>query len=146
MKARATLFVALFSMHGVCAGEPIHLGFVEHANRQLAQLPLNERESHLRSMIAEFPGEATLHFQLGNLLAEQRRWPEARFAYTQANQLAPEHPDIHHNLAIALDHLEQFTDASRHYRAALDAAARGQHWFRTAPLQQRLRKLEAYRQ
>lgn len=146
MKARATLFVALFSMHGVCAGEPIHLGFVEHANRQLAQLPLNERESHLRSMIAEFPGEATLHFQLGNLLAEQRRWPEARFAYTQANQLAPEHPDIHHNLAIALDHLEQFTDASRHYRAALDAAARGQHRFRTAPLQQRLRKLEAYRQ
>jgi len=146
VKARATLFVALFSMHGICAGEPIHLGFVEHANRQLAQLPLNERESHLRSMIAEFPGEATLHFQLGNLLAEQRRWPEARFAYTQANQLAPEHPDIHHNLAIALDHLEQFTDASRHYRAALDAAARRQHRFRTAPLQQRLRKLEAYRE
>ncbi len=146
MKTLATLFLTLLSIHGVRAGEPIHLGFVEHANRQLTQLPLSERESHLRTMIAEFPGEAALHFRLGNLLAEQRRWPEARFAYAQANQLDPGHPDIHHNLAIALDHLEQFADASRHYRAALDAAARSQHRFRAAPLQQRLHKLEAYRQ
>lgn len=146
MKTRALLFVTLLSIHGVRADEPIHRGFVEHGNRQLAQLPLSERESHLRSMIAEFPGDAALHFQLGNLLAEQRRWPEARFAYTQASQLAPGHPDIHHNLAIALDHLEQFADASRHYRAALDAATRSQHRFHIAPLQQRLRGLEAYRQ
>jgi Flp pilus assembly protein TadD len=144
VKILATLFITLLSIHGVRAGEPIHRGFVEYANRQLTQLPLSERESHLRTMIAEFPGEAALHFRLGNLLAEQRRWPEARFAYAQANQLAPGHPDIHHNLAIALDHLEQFADASRHYRAALDAAARSQHRFHTAPLQQRLRKLEAY--
>lgn len=145
MKSQFLALLSMLSLSGNSVGEAIQMGFIEHGNRQLAQLPLSERESHLRSMIAEFPGEADLHFRLGNLLAEQRRWPEARFAYAQASQLAPGHPDIHHNLAIALDHLEQFADASRHYRAALDSAARGAHRFPLAPLQQRLRKLEAPR-
>lgn len=143
MNSRLLPLLALFALHDAAAGDALHRGFIEHGKRQLEQLPLSEHESHLHSMIAEFPGDAALHFRLGNLLAAQRRWPEARFAYTQANRLAPRHPDIHHNLAIALDHLEQYSDASHHYRAALAAAANGRHSFPLPPLQQRLRKLEA---
>lgn len=145
MNSRLLPLLALFALHDAAAGDALHQGFIEHGKRQLALLPLNERESHLRSMIAEFPGDAALHFRLGNLLAAQRRWPEARFAYAQANRLAPGHPDIHHNLAIALDHLEQYGEASQHYRAALAGAAHGEYRFALPPLQQRLHKLEAAR-
>jgi len=146
MKASPMLLLILILAPRIVFAESIHTPFVEHGQRQLAQRPLGQRESHLRTLIAEHPGQASLHFHLGNMLAHQRRWPEARQAYAEANALAPAHPDIHYNLGVALDHLERFDEARRHYLAARDNAAWKRHAFAATPLQTRLKRLEEFRQ
>ena len=122
-----------------------------HSSEQLATLGMRnlaayspqEQESHLHLLISEHPGNMALHFHLGNLLAGQQRWAAARTAYARAAELSIEHPDIHYNLAIALDHLGQSTQAARHYRMALRAAKNRPHLFHPTTAEQRLREIGA---
>lgn len=114
--------------------------------QQLASLGPGARESRLRSLIAEFPGDAQIRFELGNLLARQTRWPEARRAYRNAADLAPEHPDIHFNLAVAHEQLGAESAALRHYRIAERFAKASPHAFPDFLPGRRIATLEGRRQ
>ena len=101
-----------------------------------------QAESRLKNLLARQPEVASLHVALGNLLARQARWAEAREAYFRAATLVPGNGDLLHNLAVSLDHLRQYPLAVEHYRMALAAAARGRASFDTAMVERRLAELE----
>ena len=88
------------------------IGFDAGADRRAA-------ESRLRSLLAHQGQVAILHFALGNQLAAQNRWPEARQCYGRANELLPGDAATLLNLAISLDHGHQADLAADYYRQAL---------------------------
>ena len=133
----------LLSLSGLAHAESAAELFIRHQAERLSDYGAHEQESHLRLLTAEHPGQAILHFRLGNLLAHQQRWPEARQAYQMALKKETGHPDMHHNLAVALDHLEQLSTAIHHYRAALQASESRQHRFQRDAVLKRLRQIEA---
>ncbi len=104
-----------------------------------------EQESVLRELIATHPGQPSVHFRLGVLLAGERRWPEARQAFARAEALLPGQADILYNLAICLDHLEQAAAAGQHYRDAIDRAASQPHHFSVDAAHRRLTQLQVAR-
>ncbi|MBF0348666.1 MAG: tetratricopeptide repeat protein [Magnetococcales bacterium] len=81
-------------------------------------------ESRLRQQLRDTPEAAHLHFFLGNLLAAQKRWPEALIAFRNANRLERDNPEIMFNLGVALDHLRRVPEAIDHYQQALEVATR----------------------
>jgi len=87
-----------------------------------------QRESRLKTLLANPPADGTvtgmLHFALGNLYAEQRRWNEAQQAYFQALTGDDGNPDYLFNLAVSLDHLRQPRLAAQYYEAALAAVGK----------------------
>lgn len=100
-------------------------------------------ETRLKQLIAREPS-AYLYFTLGNLYAEQNQWAAAQGAYFQAFNMAPDNPDYAFNLAVGLEHLSQPKLALDYYRRALSIAqTRGSAQFAPAPVQARIRSLEA---
>ena len=87
---------------------------------------VNQRESHLRSLLSQQAvggyEAGMLQFGLGNLYASQRRWSDAQQAFFSAHASDAGNPDYLYNLAVSLDHLQQRALALRHYQAALNAA------------------------
>lgn len=98
-------------------------------------------ESRLKALLTSDPGNAALHFALGNLLAGQQRWSEAQQAFFAAHSAAPDNPDALYNLAVALDRLHRPPLAARYYRLALDAAHERPAGFDTRLAQARLEAL-----
>jgi len=76
-------------------------------------------ESRLKSLIANQPEAALLHFSLGNQYAQQSRWTEAQAAYFKAHSVDPENADYAFNLAVSLDQLHQGKLALEFYQRAL---------------------------
>jgi tetratricopeptide (TPR) repeat protein len=76
-------------------------------------------ESRLKSLIANQPEAALLHFSLGNQYAQQSRWAEAQAAYLRAHSVDPENADYAFNLAVSLDQLHQGKLALEFYQRAL---------------------------
>lgn len=99
-------------------------------------------ESHLKNMLADQPGQPSLHFALGNLYARQNRWSEAQQSYFRAVSHDPDHPDYLFNLAISLDQLRQGKLAAQYYRQALAATAGRPAGFDKAQAETRLRELQ----
>ncbi|MBF0295779.1 MAG: tetratricopeptide repeat protein [Magnetococcales bacterium] len=100
-------------------------------------------ESRLRQLIGELPNAVHLHFVLGNLLVEQRNWPEAQQAFFSAYRLEPDNPDIVFNLAVCLDRMGQERTALRFYQEALRAlAVRGGAGFDEQGVKRRIAILE----
>ncbi|WIM06974.1 MAG: tetratricopeptide repeat protein [Candidatus Nitricoxidivorans perseverans] len=99
-------------------------------------------ESHLKNMLADQPGQPSLHFALGNLYARQDRWSEAQQSYFRAVSHDPDHPDYLFNLAISLDQLRQGKLAAQYYRQALAATAGRPAGFDKAQAETRLRELQ----
>ncbi len=87
---------------------------------------LGQKETALRTLIAQDPAAANAHFLLGNLYAESRRWREAQQAYFEAARLMPQNADYSYNLAVSLDHLGQAAAAADFYQRALAATTKGQ--------------------
>ncbi len=85
-----------------------------------------QKETALRTLIAQDPAAANAHFLLGNLYAESRRWREAQQAYFEAARLMPQNADYSYNLAVSLDHLGQAAAAADFYQRALAATTKGQ--------------------
>lgn len=79
-------------------------------------------ESRLKALLAR-QAAPPLEFALGNLLARQRRWPEAQQAYFRAVAGDADNPDYLFNLAVSLEHLRQPRIAAGYYRQALAASA-----------------------
>ncbi len=69
---------------------------------------------------SEYP--AAVHYTLGVIYFEQRRFGEAERAFSRASSLSPTQPDYAYNLALALDQLGRSRDAARQYVVALNLA------------------------
>jgi len=99
-------------------------------------------ETRLKQLIARDPS-AYLHFMLGNVYADQNRWPDAQQSYFQAHHLQAGNPDYAYNLAVGLEHVGQPKLALEYYRRALQlVGAKGRANFSTAAVQARIGKLE----
>lgn len=102
-----------------------------------------QAESRLKDSLTNQPDASATHLALGDTLAAQQRWAEAQQAYFQAHSLAPDHPDIAYNLAVALDHLGQRRPAAGFYRKALQLAERHPARFSRPQCETRLHALQA---
>jgi tetratricopeptide (TPR) repeat protein len=78
-------------------------------------------ETRLKQLIAR-EALPSLHFTLGNLYADQARWPEAQQSYFQAHALESANPDYAFNLAVSLEHVGQPRLAIGFYRRAIELA------------------------
>jgi Tfp pilus assembly protein PilF len=84
-----------------------------------------QAESNLKKVLAASPQTGSAHFALGNVYAQQQRWPEAQQAYFQAVGTSLGNPDYTFNLAVSLDKLGQKKLALDAYQKALQLAQRG---------------------
>ena len=98
-------------------------------------------ESRLKTLLADQPDAAFLHYSLGNHYAAQARWGEAQQAYFQAFRAEPGNPDFAFNLAVSLDQLAQNQLAAEYYRKALALAERTPAAFDRPAAAKRLREL-----
>ncbi|MYN42933.1 tetratricopeptide repeat protein, partial [Duganella sp. FT109W] len=88
----------------------------------LRQGDISQSEARLKAILATTPDAGPILFALGNLYAQQGRWPDAQQAYFRAVGAAPDNPDYAYNLAIGLDRLNQGKLALGYYQRALAMA------------------------
>lgn len=102
----------------------------------------SDKESRLKSSLAQSPQSAALYFALGNLYTEQSRWGDAQQAYFNAFKLEPSNAQFAFNLATSLDHLGQGKLAAQNYRLALQLDATGNAGFDRVQTEQRMKQLQ----
>jgi Flp pilus assembly protein TadD len=98
-------------------------------------------ESRLKTLIANQPDAAHLHFSLGTQYARQSRWPEAQAAFFKAYSTDPENADYAFNLAVSLDQLRQKKPALEYYQRALALAENRPASFNRGQAQTRVQEL-----
>ena len=98
-------------------------------------------ESRLKTLIANQPDVAHLHFALGNQYAHQSRWAEAQAAYFKAYSIDPENADYVFNLAVSLDQLRQKKTALEYYQRAIALAGKRPATFDSAQARTRVQEL-----
>jgi tetratricopeptide (TPR) repeat protein len=76
-------------------------------------------EKHYRLAVESDTRYALAYFDLGNVLDETGRIPEAVAAYGTAIQLAPTYADAHYNLALAYERLRLPRKALHHWKTYL---------------------------
>jgi len=102
-------------------------------------------ESQLKQLITRDPS-ALLFFTLGNLYADQNRWPLAQQAFFQAHHLQPNNADYAFNLAVGLERIAQPRLALNYLRVAVKLADAGSRSsFDLAAARKRISLLEAGR-
>lgn len=111
--------------------------------RSTTQEARRQTENDLKAWIAEHPEAAALHFAQGNFLARQGRWSEAEGAYFNAVAYEGDNPDFLFNLAVSLDHLRQYHQASQQYRLAIEAAGKRPAGFDTKQVIERIGILDS---
>lgn len=92
------------------------------ASAGLASLDQNDpsrAESRLKKVLAQTPNSGSALFALGNVYAQQMRWPEAQQFYFRAFGATPGNADYAYNLAVSLDKLNQGQLALEYYQRAL---------------------------
>ena len=104
----------------VLASEPQDLEFLALlAFASAVTGDLGKAEQSLRKAIALCPNEAVLHSNLGNVLKDRGRLPDAIASYEQALRLNPAHADAHYNLGLALTKAEKWTEGIESYKRAI---------------------------
>ncbi len=78
-----------------------------------------EKQTQITLLLKEQPQSAILFFTLGSLYAQQQQWEKAQQAFFSAWSLDNNNSDYIYNLAISLDHLQQYASASRFYQQLL---------------------------
>src|SRR5690606_16991325 len=73
-----------------------------------------------RRLVADRPGDAAAHNDLGNLLLLAGDHAGAEAAYRQAVELAPERAPYHQNLALLLQQIDRPAQAQHHYRRVVE--------------------------
>ena len=102
------------------ASSAINLGTIFYGRRDYA------RAEQLYRMATESDSEYALaFFDLGNVLDELKRMPEAIDAYRRAIELRPDYADAHYNLALALERHGQRRSALPHWTIYLRLDASG---------------------
>ncbi|MCS3904417.1 tetratricopeptide (TPR) repeat protein [Methylohalomonas lacus] len=79
-------------------------------------------EARIKRMLADEPNAGYLHQALGNVYAQNQRWPQAQQAYFDAYSNDSDNADYAYNLAVSLDHLGQADTALEYYVRALELA------------------------
>ncbi len=79
----------------------------------------------LRKLMERHPNSAPLYDALGEALAADDRWADARVSFERAAGIAPHRADYVFNLAVALDRLGRSADAEAHYRRSLELETAG---------------------
>ena len=105
----------------------------------------NQSESRLKGVLAASPDNAAALFALGNVYAEQARWPEAQQAFFRAVGSEPTNAGYAFNLAVSLDKLNQGKLALEYYRRALQLAQTGASTVNQATVRARIAQLERAR-
>ncbi|HEV2274868.1 MAG TPA: tetratricopeptide repeat protein, partial [Acidobacteriaceae bacterium] len=81
------------------------------------QRQFGRAEQHYRRATVSDPNYALAFFDLGNVLDELQRLPEAIEAYRRAIRLVPSYADAHYNLALAYERTGEPRRALRHWRS-----------------------------
>lgn len=103
----------------------------------------NEMERLLKNALGAQPAlDGRLHYALGNIYADQKRWADARNSYFKAHAHSPGNPDYAYNLAVVLDYLNRPAQAARFYKEALRLSARGPAGFDRRAAEKRIQALE----
>jgi tetratricopeptide (TPR) repeat protein len=76
-------------------------------------------ERMYRQAVEADPNYALAFFDLGNVLDELQRLPEAVEAYRTAIRLVPRYADAHYNLALAWERLNERRRALKHWEIYL---------------------------
>lgn len=79
-------------------------------------------ESTIKKNIEANPNNPWAYFNLGNHHMEEQNWTKALQAFSKANAIAPQTPDILFNIAISLDNLDRVQQAIEAYTMAISAA------------------------
>jgi Tfp pilus assembly protein PilF len=97
----------------------------------------------LKAILQRNPEAAPVLFTLGNLYAQQGRWPEAQQSYFRAWSSNPANADYAFNVAVGLDRLNQPKLAIVYYQRALALASNNPGTFEHAAARRRLHELTA---
>lgn len=89
------------------------------ANSLAAVGKLAEAEAQLHALSQQFAGHAGIWYNLGNVLRDSGRHPEASECYRRAIALDPQGLDAHNNLGSVLHSMQRFEEAEAAYRACL---------------------------
>ena len=100
-----------------------------------------QTESRLKTLLAQQPDAAALHFTLGNHYASQLRWGEAQQAFFRALSIDARNAEYAFNLAVSLDHLNQNKLAAEYYNKALALIGTAPAGFDKAQATTRLKEL-----
>lgn len=100
-----------------------------------------QNERRLKAILTSNPDAGPVLFALGNLYAQQGRWPEAQQTYFRAYTAAPDNADYAYNLAIGLDRLNQGKLALTYYQRALALGQDKPAGFDRTALRQRMHEL-----
>lgn len=100
-----------------------------------------QTESRLKTLLAQQPDAAALHFTLGNNYVTQLRWAEAQQSFFRALSIDPTNADYAFNLAVSLDHLNKIQLAAKYYSKALVLAGIKPVGFKKAQVSARLKEL-----
>ena len=100
-------------------------------------------ETRFKQLLDRTEYPASVHYTLGVIYFEQRRFGEAERAFSRASSLSPTQPDYAYNLALTLDQLGRSRDAARQYVVALNLANQTSAVFSRDLARARLRILTA---
>jgi tetratricopeptide (TPR) repeat protein len=127
--------VAHYESHSCarCCHAPacINLGTIQYNQRQFI-----EAERLYRRATAADPNYALAFFDLGNVLDELQRLPEAIEAYCTAIRLVPHYGDAHYNVALAYERTGDRRAALRHWTTTSNSIPIGP-WSNHARIQAR---------
>jgi len=101
----------------------------------------NQTESRLKTLLAQQPNAAALHFTIGNNYIIQLRWAAAQQSFFRALSIDSTNADYAFNLAVSLDHLNKIKLAAKYYSKALVLAGDTPVGFEKAQASDRLKEL-----
>jgi tetratricopeptide (TPR) repeat protein len=102
-----------------------------------------ELVSRVNILIKQFPNSSHLYFLQGSLHAIAQQWHAAQTSFFNAWSRQPKRSDYAYNLAIALDHIQQYKEALRFYKQSLSSDMESPILLNGNDIQQRIQQLEA---
>ena len=99
-------------------------------------------ESKIKFMLREQHEAAHLYFALGSLYVPQKRWADAQAAFFSAWSAENTNPDYAFNLAVSLDHLNQYKEAKKFYQLSLTLSPPSGGNFSKPDVMKRIKNIE----
>ena len=100
-----------------------------------------QAETVIRELLFDQPDNPFLHFTLGQIRAEQSRWPEAKQAFFEAHRIDSANPVYALNLAISLDRMGQGETALDYYLTVVELAEQSASDLDIGPVIRRINSL-----